>query len=115
MKQFIALAFLFVLLPSCTLLRSLEATAKAAEDTVVEAKAAVVEAKAAYTEHAAKADTDGDGKTSTSEWLAYLASVIGLGGGAVAEGRRRVGVRNAASDARKSAAEARLDALEAKA
>jgi hypothetical protein len=113
--------FLFVFVSSCSLVESIKATAATTEALAVKvgevASAAgdtLAEAKTTYADAKAAADTDGDGETSANEWLLYLLSIVGITGGAVAEGRRRIGIRNVESDARKSLAEARLDALEAR-
>jgi hypothetical protein len=66
----------------------------------------IAEAKAA-------ADTNKDGKTDSMEWIYWLLSGGGLAGGAAAEARRRVSVRNTESDARKTRTEDRVAALEA--
>ena len=113
--------FLSVFVSSCSLVESIKATAATTEALAVKvgevASAAgdtLAEAKTTYADAKAAADTDGDGETSANEWLLYLLSIVGITGGAVAEGRRRIGIRNVESDARKSLAEARLDALEAR-
>ena len=115
------LALLVVLaLPSCSFIESLKRNAARTADLAdtvgtlaATASATLTDAKATYASAAELADTDGDGKTSTSEWMAYLLTLIGVAVGAVAEGRRRVGVRNAESDARKTVLEDKVAKLEA--
>jgi len=114
-----ALVLLVVLLPSCSLVNAIKDTAVKTRELAGQvgelagkATATLARAEETYASAAKEADTDGDGKTSSAEWLAYLASLIGVGTGAVAEGRRRVGVRNAQSDARKDALEEKVAKLE---
>ena len=105
----------FILLPSCTFLKGLQdSAANTAKITgkVDKALEKVDAGLTAITAAKTAADTNKDGKTDSMEWLYYLLGGGGLVGGAVAEGRRRVGVRNAESDARKTQAEARIEALE---
>lgn len=106
---------LLVTLPACSLVQSIKDTAEKTEGLVAtateiaeESKAILSEAQDEFTNAKLEADTDKDGSTSMQEWLAYLTALI-MGGGAVtAEGRRRIGVRNAESDARKSLLEAEV-------
>lgn len=101
--------FLAVLpfLGGCALYEKLNTVATRAAETVEAAKVATVEAKAAWAEHKAKADTDKDGSLSTAEIVAYLASLVGGGGGLLL-------ARNAKSNARKDVMEAEIAALKAK-
>lgn len=138
--RFTALVCVLFCLPSCGIVRATEKVLaqtgevlakvkEVADDAVAkyEQIAAVVpEIKQVITSAAKKADTDGDGETSPSEWLALILGGLGIGGGAAAEAARRLAKRNAEShqvkDAREAAqqlhnakAEARLAALEKKA
>lgn len=109
-------AVMAILLTSCSTLETITRAVNETGRTIKEVRGVVEDLRKDYVTAKAAADADGDGDTSGSEWLAWL-----LGGGAgtilaaVAEARRRVSIRNTESDARKSAAEARIAALEARA
>lgn len=98
------LTLLFLLAASCSVER---AAAKAAE-VLDDAKAFYGDAKRTYEEARAAADTDQSGDVSIEEWLAYLAGIVGVGGGGLL-------ARNAKSNARKDVMEAKIAKLEAKA
>lgn len=112
MKLTLTLLVLLALLMSCTLMESIKATASKTAELAAVAKDTLAEAKATYADAKAEADTDGDGKTSSDEWLNWLLGLGGIGGvggiGVLVKGA----VRNAKSDGRKDAIEARVDALE---
>lgn len=120
-----ALIAIFLLLPSCTVIEGLKRTAATtaalAEKTsdladkatvlLAGAESALSQTTTALAEHKAKADTDGDGKTTSDEWLTYLLGLLGLGGGGAGLFVRSA-LRNAKSDGRKDAIEERLKSLE---
>lgn len=87
-------------LPACSVMRSLESAGQSARLLIDEGTSLVKEARAEITAAKVAADTDKDGKTSGSEWLAYL-----LGGGS-STGVLALLVRNMMSDKRKSKNEA---------
>lgn len=111
--RYLPLCILFIL-PSCGLLRSLEQNSTRVGEVLAQVKEATTKAEATYKEvvaAAAEADTDGDGKTSMDEWLAWVFGGLLGGGGLIARGA----IRNAKSDGRKDRMEDRLVTLETKA
>ena len=113
------LLLVFLLLPSCAILKGLqdsaENTAKItgkvdkALDKVDQGLVAINNGVSKIAEAKAAADTNKDGKTDGQEWLLWL---LGAGGGTGLLGFMR---RNAKSDERKAIMETRLAAVEAKA
>lgn len=80
MKALPLVAVALLTLASCSLVDTAKVTLQKANETLDAGKQLVAEGKAAYVEAKAAADKDGDGKTSVSEWLAYLALLAGVGG-----------------------------------
>ncbi len=118
------LLFLLFVFPSCGFLRSLEKNSVRVGEVLAQVQQATTNAEAAYKQvvaAAAEADTDGDGKTTMAEWIAYAIAALGAGGVALSrkaklDDQHAVGqVRNADSDKRKGKMEERLEKLESKA
>lgn len=119
MRTILLLAALVAALSSCSMIEAAKAASLKTAELAVElqgvAKAATTsldEAKVTYVAAKAEADTDGDGKTSGSEWLMWLIGLGGVGGVGGASAVAKGMIRNAKSDGRKDAIEARLDAVE---
>lgn len=109
---FILFPILLLLLPACTMMRSIEEGIRKTNELVGTTQELVSKTGDTFTrtvdelnKYKVAADVNKDGETTPEEWIAYLVALVTTFGGVIV-------ARNAKSNARKDVLEARVASLE---